>query len=101
MSKLIATAALAVVLIAGAAADAEAWTRSGTWSGPRGTASVHAAESCAGGTCSRQITRTGPYGGSVTRQGSASCSSGTCTGTRTTTGPYGGTVTRQRTISRD
>lgn len=100
MTKLIVYSAVAAALSIGVAADANAWTRSGTATGWRGTSSVNASGSCANGSCSRQITRTGPYGNSVTRQGTASCANGTCSGTRTTTGPNGGTVTRQGSISR-
>lgn len=66
----------------------------------RGPASVNASGSCAGGTCSRSVTRTGPYGNSVNRTGSATCGGGTCSGTRTTTGPYGRSFTRSGSISR-
>nr|WP_248310883.1 hypothetical protein [Bosea vaviloviae] len=83
-----------------AASDASAWSRSGSASGWRGTASVGASGSCAGGSCSRSISRTGPYGYSTSRQGSASCAGGTCSGSRTTTGPAGNTATRQGTVSR-
>lgn len=100
MKKLLTMSALAGVLSVAVIADANAWTRSRSVSGWRGTASVNASGSCANGTCSRQITRTGPYGNSVSRQGSASCSGGTCTGSRTTTGPNGYSVTREGTISR-
>ena len=100
MTKLIALSALAAALSVGAAADANAWTRSGTVTGPRGTSSVQAQGSCAGGSCSRSVTRTGPNGNSVTRQGSASCAGGVCTGSSTTTGPAGNTIYRQGSVSR-
>jgi hypothetical protein len=40
MTKLIALSTLAAALSVGAAADANAWTRSGTVTGPRGTSTV-------------------------------------------------------------
>jgi hypothetical protein len=79
MNKLFAFSALAAIFAASAAADANAWSRSGSFTGPRGTSSVHAQGSCSGGTCNRTITRTGPYGGSVTHSGSTSCANGSCT----------------------
>lgn len=92
-------AGVALVTLAGAA-EANAWTRSGSVTGWRGTGTVNAYGGCAGGSCSRSITRTGPYGYSTSRQGSASCAGGVCSGTRTTTGPRGNSVTRQGTIYR-
>ncbi|MBK5950806.1 hypothetical protein CH339_02440 [Rhodobium orientis] len=85
-----------------AAADANAWERHGTASGWRGTARVDAQGGCYNGTCSRNITRYGPYGGSMHRSGSVTCNPNTqsCTGHRTTTGPNGGTVTRHGTVYR-
>ncbi len=100
MNRFIALSALAAALIIGTAADANAWTRAGSASGPRGTSSVQATGSCANGTCSRSITRTGPYGNSVTRQGTVSCAGGVCTGSRQTTGPNGQTIYRQGTVTR-
>lgn len=99
MMKLFAAAAVAATLSM-AAADANAWTRHGSVTGWRGTATVHGSGSCVDGVCSRQITRTGPYGRSMTRQGSVSCADGVCTGSRTTTGPRGRTIHRQGSISR-
>ena len=69
MKKLFVMSALAGTLTVAAAADASAWTRSGTASGPRGTSSFQASGSCANGSCSRTATRTGPAGNSYTRQG--------------------------------
>lgn len=100
MKKLLTMSVLAGVLSVAVVADANAWTRSRSVSGWRGTASVNASGSCANGTCSRQITRTGPYGNSVSRQGAVSCGGGVCTGSRTTTGPNGNSVTREGTVSR-
>ncbi len=70
MKKLILMSALAGALSVAAAADASAWTRSGTATGPRGgTSSFQASGSCANGSCSRTATRTGPAGNTYTRQG--------------------------------
>jgi len=68
MKKLIAMSTLAGALSIAAAADASAWTRSATSTGPRGTSSVQASGSCAGGFCSRSVTRTGPNGNTYSRQ---------------------------------
>ena len=65
MKKLIAMSTLAGALSIAAAADASAWTSTG----PRGTSSVQASGSCANGSCSRSVTRTGPAGNTYTRQG--------------------------------
>ena len=100
MKKLLTTFALAAAMGTVATADASAWTRNGSVTGWRGTATVYGSGSCANGTCSRQVTRTGPYGHSANRQGTVSCANGTCTGSRTTTGPRGYTVTRQGSVSR-
>ena len=100
MKSLMTMSAIAAVLSFAAAADANAWSRNGSITGPRGTATVTGSGTCANGSCSRSVTRTGPYGYSVSRQGTASCANGTCTGSRTTTGPRGNTVYRQGSISR-
>lgn len=82
-------------------AEAAAWTRTGTVTTPRGTYTGAAAGSCAGGTCSRAATVTGPYGGSVSRSGSVTQTApGSYSYQRTTTGPYGNSVTRSGTVSR-
>lgn len=101
MKKFLTLTALAAVLSISAAANADAFQRHGTVTGPYGgTASVHAYGGCAGGVCSRNVTRTGPYGYTANRNGSVSCAGGQCSGSVTTTGPYGNTVVRQGTISR-
>lgn len=100
MIKLLSAAAIATVLVSIAASDAQAWTRNGAVYGPRGISTFHAYGGCANGVCNRGITRTGPYGATMSRSGSASCSGGVCTGSRTTTGPRGNSVTRQGTITR-
>jgi type 1 fimbria pilin len=100
MNKLIAVTAIAAALTAGLAADANAWERKTKIFGPRGTSKVHVHGDCYGGTCTRQVTRKGPYGGTMTRQGEVSCAGGTCYGSRVTTGPRGNTVYREGSISR-
>ncbi len=85
MKKLFAFAALAAIFSISAAMDANAWSRSSSFTGPRGTSSVQAQGSCSGGACNRTITRTGPYGGSVTHSGSTTCASGSCTHSGATT----------------
>jgi len=55
-----------------AVADANAWTRSATSTGPRGTSSFNATGSCSGGSCTRDATRTGPNGNTYTRQSTVS-----------------------------
>ena len=72
MKKLVLTSAFIGALSVAAIADANAWTRSGTASGPRGTSSVNVTGSCANGSCTRSATRTGPAGTTYTRQGSIS-----------------------------
>ena len=72
MKKLVLLSALAGTLSIAAVADASAWTRSGTSTGPRGTSSVQASGSCANGSCSRSATRTGPAGNTYPRLGTVS-----------------------------
>lgn len=100
MIKPISAAAVAVLVAPLFVSDAQAWTRNGAVYGPRGVSTVHAYGGCANGSCNRSVTRTGPYGGTMSRTGSASCSGGVCTGSRTTTGPRGNSVTRQSTVTR-
>lgn len=101
MMKQVSFSLTVLVLSLGLVGNAGAWTRNGTASGPRGTASVNAWGSCSGLTCQRSVSRTGPEGRSVHRNGSASCNgSGSCSGSRTTTGPNGGTVVRQGSVQR-
>lgn len=88
----------AVIMVAGSSA-ASAWTRHGTVTTPRGTYYGSASGGCAGGTCSRSASVTGPDGRAVSRSGSI-----TRTGphrysySRTTTGPQGRSVTRAGTV---
>jgi len=72
MTKLFLTSLVIGTLSVAAAADANAWTRSATATGPRGTSRVTATGSCAYGSCTRSVTRTGPAGNSYTRTGTIS-----------------------------
>ena len=91
----LATAAIAGLLLLGTAAEASAWTRHGTVTTARGTYAVNGAGSCAGGTCSRTRTGTGPNGGTVTRSGSVTQTApGQYQYSGAATGPYGRSVTR-------
>jgi hypothetical protein len=72
MTKLLLTSACIGALSIAAIADANAWTRSGSATGPRGTSSVSVTGGCANGTCTRSVTRTGPAGNTYTRQGTIS-----------------------------
>jgi hypothetical protein len=55
---------------------------------------------CSSGTCTAEVTRTGPKGNSMVRSGSASCADGVCSRTQTVTGPNGKSGSVNRTISR-
>lgn len=72
MTKFFLASLVIGTLSVAAAADANAWTRSATANGPRGTSSVTATGSCANGSCSRSATRTGPAGNTYTRSGTIS-----------------------------
>ena len=78
--------------------QASAWTRSGSVTTWRGTYTGQASGSCAGGTCTRTRSVTGPNGNTITQSGSVSR-----TGpyrydySRTTTGTNGNSVTRSGT----
>ena len=87
MKKLLAISAIAGALFAAGVADANAGSRSGSISGPRGTTTFSGSRSCAGGVCSSQGSVTGPYGGTISHQGSSTCSGGTCSGSGVVTGP--------------
>jgi len=100
MKKLLAIAAIIGAVSAVTVADANAGSRSGSISGPRGTTTFSGSRSCAGGVCSSQGSVTGPYGGTISHQGSSSCSGGTCSGSGTVTGPRGGSVTYNGTVTR-
>jgi hypothetical protein len=100
MKKFLAVSAIAGAMLVAIVADANAGSRSGTITGPRGTTTFSGSRSCAGGTCSSQGSVTGPYGNTVSRQGSSSCSGGSCSGSGTVTGPRGGTVSYNGTVTR-
>lgn len=72
MTKLFLTSLFIGALSVASAADANAWTRTGTATGPRGTSHVTATGSCAYGSCTRNVTRTGPAGNTYTRTGTVS-----------------------------
>lgn len=72
MKTLFLTSAVALALSVAAAADANAWSRSATSSGPRGTSSVSANGSCGNGSCTRNVSRTGPAGNTYSRTGTVS-----------------------------
>ncbi len=98
MRKFIIAATLAASTAALFAADASAWERNGSVTGPRGnTFSGEAQGSCSGGTCSRSRTITGPQGniynrqGRVTRDGEGGYSrQGSVTGPGGNSATYGG-----------
>lgn len=100
MLKMMSAAAVTLCMVLATTGQANAFSRHGTVYGPHGTASVHAQGSCAGNACARSITRTGPQGATVSRNGAVSCGNGACTGSRTTTGPNGGSVSRSGSIQR-
>ena len=73
MKKFFLMSAVTGALMVTAVADASAWTRSATSTGPRGNSSnLSVTGSCANGSCNRSATRTGPAGNSVNRQSSTS-----------------------------
>ncbi len=106
MKKLLTLSLLAASLSIVAAADANAWTRDRTVSGSGGgSATLGVTGGCTTGsngvvTCGRSATRTGPYGGTASHQGSVACnpSTQTCTTSGSTTGRYGNSVYRQGTV---
>ena len=102
MKKLLTISALTLLAVTAVSADANAWERHRTVTGWRGTAQLDVTDSCSNGSCSRNATRTGPYGGTTPHQGTATCNPATqhCTATATTTGPYGGTLTRETNVWR-
>jgi len=69
MKKLLAISAIAGALFAAGVADANAGSRSGSISGPRGTTTFSGSRSCAAGVCSSQGSVTGPYGGTIIASG--------------------------------
>jgi hypothetical protein len=101
MKMTFAVAAAVAGLLAMTAADANAWTRNSSVTGPNGrTVTRSETGSCAYGSCSRQGTVTGPNGNQVTYGSSTTCANGTCTHNGHATGPNGRTVTRKGTWTR-
>jgi uncharacterized low-complexity protein len=72
MKNLFLASALIGALSVAAAADANAWTRTVSATGPRGTSSAQITGSCANGSCTRSATRTGPAGNTYSRTGTIS-----------------------------
>lgn len=99
MKGMITAAALASLLTVTMVAEASAWERKASVSGPRGTKTFSAQGNCSGDSCTRSATATGVYGGTATRNGSGSCNGGSCSGSRTTTGQAGNSVNRSGSIS--
>jgi hypothetical protein len=101
--KALLIAATTATLSLAAVADANAWTRNSTTTGPYG-GSVHSSGSgsCSGYNCSSSGTYTGRYGQTATRNSATACNPATqsCTRNSTVTGPNGGQVNRSSTISR-
>lgn len=96
----IASLALASMLVLGAVADASAYTRSSTTTGPRGnTVGSVGTGACYGGACVSNKTVTGPRGYTATRSGNTTCADGKCQGGATYTGPGGNTIKRNRSTT--
>lgn len=103
MSKMIKTALFPAILAmaVASATSANAWERHSSTTGPYGgTVSSQGSGHCAGGSCSSSQAYTGRYGNTVTRSGSTTCAGGVCNGTATYKGPAGNTVTRTRSFRR-
>ena len=96
--------ALLIAAIASLAmvSEASAWSRNRSVSTSQGTAHFSASGSCAGGSCSRSATRTGPRGNSLSATSSATCNSASqsCSRSKTYTGSNGGSATVQGSVSR-
>ena len=92
---------LAALMSLAAIPQASAWSRSGSVTTWRGTYYGQGSGGCAGGTCSRTRSVTGPYGGTVSRVGSITrTGSGSYSYTQTYTGPNGHGATRSGSIRR-
>lgn len=102
MKSLILAASIGMLSLA-TAADANAWTRNSSTTGPYGGV-VHSSGSggCRGYTCSSSGSYTNAYGKTVTRSSQTVCdpATQTCNRSATVTGPYGGQVRRNSTFSR-
>jgi len=101
MKKIMALTAGAFVAATAFAADADAWERRSTITGPAGnSAHVEAYGSRGGGQWERGRTITGPAGNTATLGATGSCYGGECQIERSRTGPAGNTVNRNTTIRR-
>ncbi|WMS43890.1 hypothetical protein RDV64_05730 [Acuticoccus sp. MNP-M23] len=101
MIKLLTGTALAVMVMAGAATDADAFERKRVTTGTYGNQSTfNSSAGCAGGTCSRSATRTGPAGNAVVHGGSVNCANGVCNTSRSTKGTRGRSVSSSGSITR-
>ncbi len=101
MKSALLLAAPLVLGLALVSADAHAFSRSGSTTGPGGrTTSYSGSATCANGACASQTTRTGPNGASATRSAGTTCANGSCTRTMQRTGPNGATGGRTGTVSR-
>ena len=100
MTRPVLAICLATLLSGATVSEAAAWTRSGSVTTGRGTSTVSASGGCAGGTCARTKSVTGPSGNTVSRTGSVSATGAPYAYgyTRTTTGPSGGSVTRSGAV---
>ncbi|WP_147178294.1 MULTISPECIES: hypothetical protein [Alphaproteobacteria] len=97
MMKQIASGLIAAAFTVITVSEAHAWSRNRTVTGYRGTAQLSVSGSCVGYSCSRSVTRTGPYGNMASRNRSVVCdpASRSCASSSTTTGPNGGTIYRE------
>lgn len=94
---IVAVAAASVL----AASEANAWERSGSFTGPNGgTANWNATGSCSNGSCSSHRAATGPNGGTWTRDTTVTRTDNGWNSSTTVTGPRGGTYTVERNRTR-
>ena len=97
----IAAALLGLAFAGITVADANAYTRNGGGTGPRGHSyTSQGSGSCSGSSCRSSQSVTGPRGNSGSRANSGSCSGGSCTTEHKLTGPRGSSATRGNTFSR-
>ncbi|WP_166141919.1 hypothetical protein [Methylosinus sp. RM1] len=99
MFRSIAAPALAALTILAAVSEADAWTRSGSFTGPRGTSNWNASRSCGGGSCSWGRGASGPHG-AWSRSGAASCAGGVCNVSGQGSGRGGRSYSYSRSVSR-
>lgn len=100
MQRMLLAAALAAVSTVAISQEAAAWQRSTTVNTWRGTYSAQGSGGCAYGNCQRSYSATGPYGGTVSRQGNVTRTPYGYDYSRTTTGPHGRSVTRSGHVHR-